>query len=130
MKNKKLLSVALLVLGLMLFAFGCSKTNKDVSAANKNIVITVVDTRNNSSEEIKKETTKETLGDALVEANIVTVKESNMGRFLTGVKDINADESKQEWWKVTVNGEDAQKGIDDIKLNDGDKITLTLNVGY
>ena len=41
-----------------------------------------------------------------------------------------ADTKKEQWWGFTVNGEFSDTGVDDTKLNDGDKIVFTYNIGY
>ena len=41
-----------------------------------------------------------------------------------------ADESKQEWWKLTKEGEMVNTGADVTPIADGEHYELTLTVGY
>ena len=43
---------------------------------------------------------------------------------------MKADDSKQLWWSVEVNGESSQTGVDGIEIKDGDKYTLRMMEGY
>ena len=48
-------------------------------------------------------------------------KISNRNICKNKVDGIAADQAKQEWWKVTINGKDAATGIDETPIADGDK---------
>ena len=50
--------------------------------------------------------------------------------FVTTVDGETADDSQQQWWKVSVNGEMAQKGVDETPVNDGDTFELALTTGW
>ncbi len=68
---------------------------------------------------------------ALLEENkLATFKQSSYGRYIIAVCGVTADEGKQQWWHIGYNGADAVKGADELMLNNGDKIVLTLKTGY
>ena len=70
------------------------------------------------------------LGDALVENNIVKGEKSQYGLFITEVDGVKADDSKQQWWMLTKNGEMTPTGADTTPIANGDKFELTLKTGY
>ena len=45
----------------------------------------------------------------------------DFGPMVTSLNGYSADDSKQEYYHITVNGEDAVTGVSEIPLNDGDK---------
>ena len=61
---------------------------------------------------------------------IVEGEESTYGMWVTAVDFETADESKQQWWGYTVNGEFSSYGVDSQVIADGDEFTFTLHVGY
>ena len=79
-------------------------------------------------------TTADNLGKMLVEENIVEDNQTEYGLFIQTVhidgKARTCDDSKQEWWCLTKNGESIMTGADLTPLSDGDKYELTLTVGY
>ena len=80
--------------------------------------------------EVKITTSAETLADALREKNLIEGSESEYGLFITGVDGRTADDSKQEWWSITKNGEMTPTGADTTMIADGEHYELTLMVGY
>ena len=80
--------------------------------------------------EVKITTSAETLADALREKNLIEGSESEYGLFITGVDGRTADDSKQEWWSITKNGEMTPTGADTTMIAEGEHYELTLMVGY
>lgn len=80
--------------------------------------------------EVKITTDAETLADALREKNLIEGSESEYGLFITGVDGRTADDSKQEWWSITKDGEMTPTGADTTMIADGEHYELTLMVGY
>lgn len=132
MKNKKVLIVSLVILLVAVVGvFGYKAAlNSKVVKGSKNIVVTVVNESASYSKEHTHQTDAANLGIALEEMNIVELQDGPYGRFLVGADEFKADEAKQEWWRVVVNGKDAEVGIDSIMLNDGDKFELVLMIGW
>ena len=75
-------------------------------------------------------TDQEYLRGALEEMGIVEGRDDTYGMWVTAVDFETADESKQQWWGYTVNGEFSSYGVDSQVIADGDTFTFTLNVGY
>ena len=134
MKVKKLL-VFLLVLTTVVTMFcGCGKKKAKESepapeAAGKKITVTVIHA-DGTSKDFEYETNAENFGDVLREEKLAEGQESETGLFVTTVDGETADDSQQQWWKVSVNGEMAQKGVDEMPVNDGDTFELALTTGW
>ena len=75
-------------------------------------------------------TDAEYLRGALEEAELIAGTESEYGLWVQTVDGETADESRQEWWGYTVNGELAAYGVDTQPIADGDEVVFTLNLGY
>jgi len=71
-----------------------------------------------------------TLRQALEEKDMIKGQTSTYGFYITEVNGRKADESKQEWWCITKDGEEIFTGIDLINIQDKDKYELTLMEGY
>lgn len=70
------------------------------------------------------------LGPALVEGGVVEDNQGPYGLYILTADGETADESAQEWWKVTKGGEMVNTGADATPIADGDRYELTLTVGY
>ncbi len=128
--NKKtiLASIALLALLLvLLLVYYISRP--DTVEGSKEVTIQLI-----IPEEENKEFVLQTdalyLKEALDEKELIDGTDSSFGFFITTVNKRLADDSKQEWWLITKDGEDVFEGVSDIVINDGDKYELTLMVGY
>ena len=75
-------------------------------------------------------TDAEYLSDALEEENLIKGETGDYGLFITEVNGRAADDSKQEWWCITKDGEDVYTGVDQTPIADGEQYELTLKVGY
>lgn len=131
MKNKKILVSLLIVIIAIGAYFGYKKflTEKTVKG-NKEITVTVIKEDENYKKEHIHRTDAEKLGVALDEMEIIEADKSDFGRRVTKVDGINTEMAKEQWWNITINGEDAQTGIDDIVIKDGDKIEFIYKVGF
>ncbi|SHH95109.1 protein of unknown function [Clostridium collagenovorans DSM 3089] len=131
-ENKNSIILALVLVVIVALGFGGYKyfTGTQKVEGNKNITVTVINDAKSYNKVHKHNTDKETLGDALVEMNIVGTESSDYGRFLVKVDDITADQAQEEWWQIQVNGQDAQTGMDSVAIKDGDEIKLILNKGF
>jgi hypothetical protein len=67
---------------------------------------------------------------ALEERGLIAGDESPFGLFVKTVDGYTVNESRQEWWNFAVNGEDLMVGVDEAVIQDGDKVTITLMVGW
>lgn len=75
-------------------------------------------------------TDAEFLGEALLENKLIDGFEGEWGFCITAVDGVTADESKQEWWQITIDGEFSNYGIDLVPVTDGGHYELTLMVGW
>ena len=65
-------------------------------------------------------TDKETVGDALLELNLIEGDEGDYGLYVKKVNGITADYDKdQTYWAFYVNGEYASSGVDTTTIEDG-----------
>ena len=75
-------------------------------------------------------TDEEYLRGALEQEDLVSGNETEFGLYLLTVDGETADESKQQWWGYTANGEFAEFGVDEQPIADGDVFVFTLNEGW
>ena len=75
-------------------------------------------------------TDEEYLRGALEQEDLIEGTESEYGLYVTTVDGETADDSKQEWWGYSVNGEFAELGVDSQPVADGDVYDFVLNVGW
>lgn len=131
-KNSKLKLIigALILVVLVTVMWGVyNYTRPDTQPGSKDIVVEVrIPEEENKQFDIN--TDAEYLRQALDEINLVKGSESTYGFFITEVNGRAADDSNQEWWKITKDGEDVFEGIDQIVISDGDHYELILTVGY
>ena len=66
-------------------------------------------------------TDKETVGDALLEQNLIEGEDGDYGLYVKTVNGITADyDTDQTYWAFYVNGEYASTGVDSTPVNEGD----------
>lgn len=109
------------------FKFLKPPVNTDNSAV-KNIVVSV-SYKDGTKKDFEISTTKSNLADALLEKGLVTSEDMADG-FINSVDGITAETAKEEWWKITKNGEDLMTGAKDTPINDGDRFELIFSVGF
>ena len=66
----------------------------------------------------------------LEQEGLVAGEESEYGLFVKTVDGYTADDSNQEWWCFTKNGESLTTGVDTTPIADGEHFEATLTVGY
>lgn len=131
-ENKKTLIVSIVVLVIALAGFLGYRAwnNSQKVAGEKAITVNVVNESANYNEKYTLKTTTETLGEALDELGIIETQNGEFGRWLAGVDNMKADANKEEWWRIQVNGEDSQTGMDLTPIKDQDNIELRLMIGW
>lgn len=131
LKNKQfIISIIVLILAIIGISSYKFYVNSKAVAGLKEYKVIVTDTDNTFNEEFKIETEENSLGKDLNEKKLIEVENGPYGRFVTGVHGRKADESKQEWWNLVVNGENSSTGIDDVMINDGDIVEFILTTGW
>ncbi len=142
--QSKLLSLVLAI--VMLFSMAaCNSSEKkedkntttpqtsqstDTKKSTKQINLTVIGT-DKTKKTFKIDTTQEFLRGALEQEKLIIGTESKeYGLMIKTVDGYTVDDSKQEWWQITKDGEFLNTGVDSTPINDGDKFEITLMVGY
>ncbi len=132
MKNNKkkvtllacLFLVVVVVFGVVFFVLRPTGTE-----GKKTFTLEVILT-DGSSTEHKVSTDAEFLGEALLAEKLITGDASEYGLFVTSVNGITANSENQEWWCLTINGEEWMYGIDQTPVTDGEHYEFTLMVGW
>ncbi|WP_343210290.1 DUF4430 domain-containing protein [Anaerolentibacter hominis] len=76
------------------------------------------------------ETNAPSLREALEERDLIEGEDGQPGFYITSVGGVAADESKEQWWCITKDGEMLMTGADDTMIADGEHYELTLKEGY
>lgn len=141
-RNKKFFSLLLCMMLTVAMAFsttGCSRNNKESDVQTETQVeadaqtdatvlgegqtvftFNVTDADGNETN-FEIHTDKETVGDALLELDLIAGEDSEYGLYVKTVNDITADYDKdQTYWAFYVNGEYAQTGVDSTNVTAGD----------
>ncbi len=105
--------------------------NPDIEPTN----ITLTISADGKAETYEIETTANSLGDMLVAEGYVKNEQSDYGLYIKTVygpfeNGRTADDSKEEWWSLTKDGEMLMTGADRVVMADGEKYELTLMAGY
>ncbi len=129
MRNKMLLiTLVVLLAGLGLFTYNTYLGPKSV-AGEKAVTIQVVIEEQDIDETYNYDTDYGFLYDLLKENQDeigISFKEYDFGAMLVGIMGYIADESNNEYFHISINGEDAVEGPQGIVLNDGDSYKIKL----
>ena len=140
-RNKKFFSLLLCMMLTVAMAFsttGCSRNNKESDVQTETQVeadaqtdatvlgegqtvftFNVTDADGNETN-FEIHTDKETVGDALLELDLIAGEDSEYGLYVKTVNGITADYDKdQTYWAFYVNGEYAQTGVDSTNVTAG-----------
>lgn len=130
--NKKVFVTSIVILLIALLGIGGYKiyANSQKVKGNKNITIKVIDENKNYKKEYNLNTNVDTLGKTLDELGIAKAQNSQFGRYVDVLDGIVANKDKNEWWKIKVNEVDAQTGIDETFIKNGDIIKFEFTVGF
>lgn len=129
MRKKLLIGGGALVLVCLLAALLYMQTRPEPSVGDKTIDVVVVH-GDGSEADFQYQTDAEYLGDVLTENGLVEGTESAYGLFITTVDGETADDSLQQWWCITREGEMLSTGADQTPIADGEQYELTLTEGY
>lgn len=140
--NKKLLSLILsmvLVVAMALFVSGCGDNNNDVQGSNSSTIqseggvlgegttqfaLTVTD-KDGKETAFEIHTDKETVGDALLELELIAGEEGDFGLYVKTVNGITADyDTDGTYWAFYVNGEYAMTGVSATAVTEGESYAL------
>ena len=131
--NKKTRNIIIAVALLLVLVIGAvliwNANKPDAQEGGKALVVTVVH-GDESSEDFSFTTDAENLRTALEEQKLIEGTESEYGLYVTKVDGEEADESQQQWWCFSKDGEDLMTGVDDTMIADGDHYDITLKTGW
>lgn len=137
-KMKSWIICMMLIVSMTFSAIGCSTNEQsennqpstevqNLDAATEQVLgegqtqfmFTVVDKDGNATN-FEIHTDKETVGDALLEVELIAGEESEYGLFVKTVNGITADyDVDQTYWAFYVNDEYASSGVDTTAIEDG-----------
>ncbi|MBQ3421813.1 MAG: DUF4430 domain-containing protein [Romboutsia sp.] len=116
--NKKVILTLIAILILLIGIFGIKIINdKNIEQGSKTITINIVSKADNLNEVEKIKTDEEKLGPVLVQRGFKI--EDGM---VLKIDNIDLSNSNSEYWHISVNGEDAQVGVNSMIIKDGDTI--------
>ncbi len=99
------------------FGKGAKTVQVEVVAEDKSVTFTI-------------HTDKETLGDALLEHQLIEGENGPYGLYIKTVNGILADyDINQTYWALSKNGESSMTGVDGTKIADGEHYELTCTKG-
>jgi hypothetical protein len=127
--SKSIIAIGLFALVIVIMSVVYFQFKPEGTKGSKEIVVEVV-IPEEETKEFTLHTDAEFLRQALQEENLIKGTESEFGLFLTEVNGRVVDDTKQEWWCITKDGEDVFTGVDEIAVMDGDHYEITLTVGY
>ena len=128
--NKKIwLAVAALVVVVAVLLGVYFVTRPAPQQGGKTIAVQVV-LLDGESSDYTIQTDEEYLRGALESIDLIEGSESEYGLFVTTVNGVTVDDSKQQWWCFTQDGEMLMTGVDTTPIADGDHFEITLTEGY
>lgn len=128
--NKKVwLAVAALVVAVAVVLGIYFVTRTAPQQGGKTITVQVVLLEGEPSD-FTIQTDEEYLRGALESIDLIEGSESEYGLFVTTVNGVTVDDSKQQWWCFTQDGEMLMTGVDTTPIADGDHFEITLTEGY
>ena len=127
--NKIWLAVAALVVAVAVVLGIYFVTRPAPQQGGKTITVQVVLLEGEPSD-FTIQTDEEYLRGALESIDLIEGSESEYGLFVTTVNGVTVDDSKQQWWCFTQDGEMLMTGVDTTPIADGDHFEITLTEGY
>lgn len=122
--NRKLIViVALIAAALVIFVGYNALLSPEGVEGEKDVTIEIVNEETGLDESFNYTTNEEFLFPLMKEHEDelgLAYDSGDLGPMITTMGSYTADDSKQEYFHITVNGEDAVTGVQDIVLNDGD----------
>lgn len=75
-------------------------------------------------------TRKDTVGEALLDQELIAGEAGPYGLYVTTVDGESADSAKEQWWCLTKDGASVNTGVDSTQVEDGATYEFTLTEGY
>lgn len=103
-----------------------SKDSNVIGEGSTAFAFSVVDKDGNETA-FEIHTDKETVGEALMEHDLIAGDESEYGLYVTTVNGITADYDKDGmYWAFYINGEYAQTGVDSMPVEEGESYSFQI----
>ena len=96
---------------------------------SKEITVTVIHA-DQSEKDFTYNTDAEYLGEVLLDEGLIAGEDGDYGLFVKTVDGETVDDSKQQWWCLTKDGESVNTGVDLTPIADGEQYELTMIEGY
>lgn len=129
-KNRNILIAAAVLLVLVAGALIVFLTNRPAASVGDKTVTVEVVHGDGSENTFSIATDEQTLRGALEQEQLIDGTESEYGIYILTVDGETADESQQQWWSITQDGEMCMYGADELMIADGDHYELTLVTGW
>ncbi|SET14584.1 DUF4430 domain-containing protein [[Clostridium] polysaccharolyticum] len=129
-KRDKIVAMIMFALAILIISGVKIHNNMQKNDNEKSILIHVIKADENYSNTYKVDTKENKLGDVLNSLGVAEFEESQYGRFLVSVDGYEADDTRQEWWKVLENNQLSKVGIDELQIQNNGSYTLQFCVGY
>ena len=127
--RKILIAVIVLAVAAAVLLLAWRALSPKGAAGEKTIVVQVVH-GDGGTRDFTLNTAEVYLGGALVEGGVVENDQGQYGLYIQTADGETADGAKQQWWKVTRDGEMVNTGADSTPIADGEHYELTLTEGY
>ncbi len=128
-QKKIILALAALLVAVIAMLGVWHYTRGTASSGSKTVTVEVIH-RDASLKTFEYRTDREYLGELLTDESLADGEDGAYGMFITTVDGETADDTAQEWWCITKDGEMLNTSADQTPLADGDKYELTLTTGY
>ncbi len=129
-KQKITLAVIVAVIVVAIGVLVGVSVNKETEDGKKKFTVTVISERDNYEETTKCESEEEFLGAFLRTYEACEWQDGDYGIYITGFSGMKEDIANEYWWSVSVDGESATAGADEIALKDGASYEFELKQGW
>ena len=129
--QKKRTLIAVIILAVLVAAAALMwNAFKPVAVEGQKAIEVEVVHLNGDVKEFDIVTDAEFLRGALEQEDLIAGSESEYGLYVLTVDGETADESLQQWWCFTKDGESLNTGVDSTPINDGEHYEITLTEGW
>lgn len=131
MKQRKLF--AALLFSILLILVGCqngaeTETNEGSNTSQEDVITASIELLDLEDNEVEAKTVEFEEGQSLMDVLKENFEVEEADGFINGIGDLHADSNEQQFISIEVNDEMAMVGANDLILEDGDKVTLSLEV--
>ena len=130
-KKRKIIVISIFVaIVIVAGAIAAFLNVRDTQEGVKNFHIEIISERDAYHETTAIRSELDFLGEYLRIMDGCQYDDSGFGLFVEGFYGMEQDFGEEYWWGLSVDGEDAMVGADDIPLHDGSLYTFTLMKGF